>query len=128
MKEDSIKEIYKTLKSELKKSDLEDIHEIAYDYTSREIKKIDKSFLDYYLVNIQRMLKMFSNEKVDSINKKIQNQIFLEGDNKFEGVYLDTKSLEEGNFIEKDSINLKETTDFTELIEQLSSLQKRLSN
>lgn len=124
MKERYIEELYKSIKSELKKSDLEDIHEIAYNYTSREFIKIDKRFLDYYLTNIVKALKAYSNENITSINYKIQQSIHVENKEKFTGVNLDLSSSEQASISDVKIIKLSEIFDFRELEKNISELQK----
>jgi hypothetical protein len=129
VKQEYIEELYLLIKSELKKSDLDDIHELAYSITRREFstqKKITTNFLDYYLTNILDVFDTYNEKKMESINGIIKDSVYIENRKPFDGIYLDLNNSEEGIISSIETIKLSETLNFEELENSMKNLLRDL--
>lgn len=123
MNDNQAKEIYEHLQSELKKSDLEDLHEVAYNYASLEISETNEDFLDMYTTGLIRLFKIYQKENVRKINSRINDNVEIQNGRAFQGFEIElTENERRMNQIQ--SINSNDIPDLSNLEQGIIELQE----
>jgi len=123
MNDNQANEIYEHLQSELKKSDLEDLHEVAYNYASLEISETNEDFLDMYTTGLIRLFKIYQKENVRKINSRINDNVEIQNGRAFQGFEIElTENERRMNQIQ--SINFNDIPDLSNLEQGIIELHE----
>ncbi|WMN12074.1 hypothetical protein QYS49_32295 [Marivirga salinae] len=123
MSDSQAQEIYEYLQSELKKSDLEDLHDVAYNYASQEITYTNEIFLDKYITRLIRLFGIYQKENVRKINFRINENVDIQNGKDFQGFEVELTD-NERRLNQIQTINFYDIPDFTKLEQGIIELQK----